>query len=116
MFLLLQISHLWVRVVALVTLGFAWSLAGAELSDGAKVEFFNNEIYPILKDNCYKCHGARERIKGEFRLTDRDGMLRGGESGAAINRDMPEDSLLLAMLTWKDENHEMPPEGKLPEG
>ena len=116
MFVLLQISHLWVRVVALATLGFAWSLAGAELSDGAKVEFFNNEIYPILKDNCFKCHGARERIKGEFRLTDRDGMLRGGESGATINRDMPEDSLLLTMLTWKDENHEMPPEGKLPEG
>ena len=85
------------------------------MSDAAKVEYFDNKIYPILKDNCFKCHGGRERIKGEFLLTNRDGVLRGGESGAAINLNKPEDSLFLTMLSWKDENHEMPPDEKLPD-
>ena len=89
--------------------------SGAELSDAAKVEYFDNKIYPILKENCFKCHGGRERIKGEFRLTNRDGVLRGGESGAAINLNKPEESLFLTMLSWKDENHEMPPDEKLPD-
>ena len=85
----------------------------AELSDAAKIEFFDKKINPILKQECFKCHGAREKLKGELRLTSRAGILRGGESGAAINLNKPEDSLLLTMLSWKDENHEMPPDEKL---
>ena len=84
-----------------------------ELSDAAKVGFFDKKIYPILKENCFKCHGARERIKGKLRLTSREGLLKGGESGAAIRLAKPEESLLLEMISWKDEDHEMPPEEKL---
>ncbi|MEC7811325.1 MAG: PSD1 and planctomycete cytochrome C domain-containing protein, partial [Verrucomicrobiota bacterium] len=42
-------------------------------------------------------------------------LLKGGESGAAINLAKPEESLLLAMISWKDEDHEMPPKKKLPD-
>ena len=89
--------------------------SAAELSDAAKVEFFDNKIYPVLKANCFKCHGAKQKLKGEFRVTNRASLLKGGESGAAINLAKPEESLLLAMISWKDEDHEMPPKKKLPD-
>ena len=85
----------------------------AELSDAAKVEFFDSKIYPILKAECFKCHGARENLKGNLRLTSREALLKGGESGTAIHLVKPEQSLLLAMVSWKDEDHEMPPKKKL---
>ena len=85
----------------------------AELSDAAKVEFFDNKISPILKESCFKCHGAKEKLKGKFRVTSRAGLLKGGESGSAIHLAKPEESLLLTMISWKDEDHEMPPKKKL---
>ena len=87
--------------------------SAAELSDAAKVEFFDNKILPILKAQCFKCHGAREKLKGNLRLTSREGLLKGGKSGTAIHLAKPEQSLLLAMISWKDEDHEMPPKKKL---
>ncbi len=90
------------------------SVAAQELSDAAKVEFFSQKIFPILKENCFKCHGEKEKLKGEFRITSRAGLLKGGDIGPAINLKAPEQSLLLAMLSYKDEDHEMPPKAKLP--
>ncbi|HIL24525.1 MAG TPA: hypothetical protein EYG19_03905, partial [Verrucomicrobia bacterium] len=82
-------------------------LAAQEISDAAKVEFFSQKIFPILKENCFKCHGAKTKLKGGFRITSRAGILKGGEIGPAINLNAPEKSLLLAMLSYKDEDHEM---------
>ena len=89
--------------------------SAAELSGAAKVEFFDNKIYPILKAQCFKCHGAKEKLKGKLRITNRAGLLKGGESGTAIHLAKPEESLLLEMISWKDEDHEMPPKKKLPD-
>ena len=77
----------------------------AELSDAAKIEFFDSKIHPVLKAQCFKCHGAKEKLKGGFRITSRAGLLKGGESGAAIHLAKPEESLLLAMISWKNEDH-----------
>ena len=101
--------------LALATFGFAGTVFGAELSDAAKIEFFDSKVFPVLKENCFKCHGAREKLKGNLRLTNRAGLLKGGESGAAIHLLKPEKSLMLAMISWKDEDHEMPPKEKLPD-
>ena len=101
--------------VALATFGFVGTVFGAELSDAAKIEFFDSKVFPVLKENCFKCHGAREKLKGNLRLTNRAGLLKGGESGAAIHLLKPEKSLMLAMISWKDEDHEMPPKEKLPD-
>ena len=100
-------------VIALGCLVMGLVGSAAELSDAAKVEFFDNKIYPVLKANCFKCHGAKQELKGEFRVTNRASLLKGGGSGAAINLVKPEESLLLAMISWKDEDHEMPPKKKL---
>ncbi len=99
----------------LAGLAFTFEGQAAELSGAAKAEFFDKKVYPILKENCFKCHGARERLKGKLRLTSREGLLKGGESGVAVRLAKPEQSLLLSMISWKDEDHEMPPKEKLPE-
>jgi len=84
-----------------------------ELSDAAKVTFFDKKVYSILKENCFKCHGSEEKLKGHFRITSRAGILKGGEIGPAVNLKEPDKSLLLAMISYKDIDHEMPPKAKL---
>lgn len=41
-------------------------------------------------------------------------MLAGGDRGAVINSERPESSLLLDMVSYRDEHTMMPPSGKLP--
>jgi hypothetical protein len=103
----------WTRFLV-STLALPMALSAQEISDAAKVEFFSQKIFPILKENCFKCHGAKEKLKGDFRITSRAGLLKGGDIGPAINLKAPEKSLLLTMLSYKDEDHEMPPKAKLP--
>ncbi|MFT5127183.1 MAG: hypothetical protein ACI8W8_000784 [Rhodothermales bacterium] len=79
------------------------------LSDDA---FFENEVHPILETHCFKCHGGEE-VKVGFRLSNREDLLKGGELGAAIDLDAPEKSYLLEMISYKDQDHQMPPRGKL---
>ncbi len=75
--------------------------------------FFREQVYPILKANCIKCHGG-EKTKGGLEMTSQVALLKGGETGAAIDPNAPEKSLLLEMISYKDKDHEMPPAGKRP--
>ncbi len=77
------------------------------------VEFFEKEVQPLLKQHCVKCHGGEERIQGGLRLTSRGGLLRGGDSGPAVDLEAHDASILLEAINY--ESYEMPPEGKLPE-
>ncbi|MDG1832374.1 MAG: DUF1549 domain-containing protein, partial [Verrucomicrobiota bacterium] len=104
----------WSRLLMSV-LAMPMVLSAQELSDAAKVEFFDQKVYAILKDNCFKCHGEEKKLKGQFRLTSREGLLAGGEIGPAINLKEPQKSLLLDMLSYRDGDHEMPPKAKLPQ-
>ena len=88
-------------------------LHGEEKLSAESLSFWKDEVKPLLEQNCWKCHGAKERIKGDLRLTTRDGVIKGGEIGSSVDFDKPEASLLLEMVSYKDEDHEMPPIGKL---
>ena len=84
--------------------------------DGARQEsgreaFFRSQVQPILKARCLKCHGGEAKIKGNFRLDSREGMLRGGDLGPAVSLDRPDESLLIQAIRY--EGLEMPPSGKL---
>ncbi len=81
---------------------------------GDELAFFNDSVLPILQENCVRCHGA-EKVKGGLRLTSREAILSGGDSGAAVDLRDPEASLLLDMISYRDADHEMPPKQKLPE-
>jgi mono/diheme cytochrome c family protein len=80
-------------------------------ADADGVEYFEKEVLPIFKANCYSCHGGKQ-VKGEFRLSDRASLLKGGESGdPAFDKKSPIDSVLLAAVRY--DGLEMPPKGKL---
>ena len=62
------------------------------------VAFYEKEVAPLLKAHCLNCHGGEAKIKGGLRLTDRADILKGGDSGPAVNLEKPDDSLLLKAI------------------
>ncbi len=85
---------------------------GQAAKDAEGVAFFEKEVLPILRANCFECHGGGEKVQGQFRLTSREGLLKGGELGPAVSLDKPEESQLLEAINYR--GLEMPPKGKLP--
>jgi cytochrome c553 len=59
---------------------------------------FEKDIRPILKANCFDCHGETEKPKGGLDLRLRRFMVAGGESGPAIVPGKPKESHLLLLL------------------
>ncbi len=70
---------------------------------------FEKDIEPLLKTHCQKCHGEMKR-EGGLDLRRKFTLVKGGESGSAIDRQHPEKSLILELL----EEGLMPPEGEKP--
>ncbi|RMF38729.1 MAG: DUF1549 domain-containing protein [Planctomycetota bacterium] len=89
-----------------------WHLPLARGSDQASIRLFEQEIRPMLLSECIRCHGPR-KAEGDLRLDSRDAMLRGGDSGPAIDIERPAESLILQALRY--EGPEMPPDGPLPQ-
>jgi len=78
-----------------------------------QLEFFEAKIRPVLVKHCYECHSSKLAApRGGLRLDDRDGVLKGGDSGPIIVAGDLKKSSLLAALRY--EEAEMPPKGKLP--
>ncbi len=75
--------------------------------------FFETQVQPILQAHCLACHGGEKKIRGGLRLTSRNAILEGGDSGPAVSPDRPEESLLLRAVNHQD--LKMPPKGKLPQ-
>ncbi len=79
-----------------------------------QLEFFEKRIRPVLVEKCHRCHSAgAEKLKGGLYLDSRDGVLLGGELGAAVDPDHPGQSLLLESLHYGNPDLQMPPKGKL---
>ncbi len=88
---------------------------GVRAADTAGIEFFESKIRPVLAENCYSCHSAEaKKLKANFRLDTREGLLKGGESempGVAPGK--VEESHLIQAVRWDDESLRMPPKKKL---
>jgi mono/diheme cytochrome c family protein len=67
------------------------------------LDIFKKHVRPVLVQQCLKCHGA-DVIEGELDITDRDRLLKGGNSGPAFVSGDAKKSLLLKMV-----NHEKKP-------
>lgn len=78
----------------------------------SQMEFFENQIRPLLAERCYSCHGD-EKQKGGLRLDSLQSMLHGGDSGAAVVAGKPEDSLMIESIRYQNEDIQMPPKEKL---
>lgn len=87
------------------------------VAEEAAVGRFRAEVEPILRDHCLECHShAGGKMKGGLTLDARSGWEQGGDGGPAVLPGKPEESLLMRMVRWEDEDHQMPPDGKLSEG
>jgi ankyrin repeat protein len=87
--------------------------AGASLADSpaanASSVSFNRDIKPLLERSCVKCHGG-EKPRGKFTMDSRDTLLKGGQSGdPAIVPGRSAESLMIAYVSDKVEDLEMPP-------
>ncbi len=75
-----------------------------------QTSFFTNEVVPLLKANCLKCHSGDEPKAG-LNLTSRAGILQGGESGSAVDLEDHAASYLIAAINY--DGWEMPPTGQM---
>jgi hypothetical protein len=100
-------------VLVVAVLAAVEPLTAADNSKG--VDFFEKHIRPVLVANCYQCHSASSKeIEGGLRLDTREGLRKGGDSGAVIVPGKPDESLLIRALQHED-GMEMPPKQKLPD-
>src|SRR5690349_18421522 len=72
---------------------------------------FEQRVRPLLAQHCWKCHGPEKQEAG-LRLDSRAALEAGGDSGAVVRRDAPEESLLVRAIAH-DGDIKMPPDGKL---
>jgi len=87
----------------------AAAAGAAQAADGD--DQFERQVRPLLIERCHKCHSAKES-KGGLRLDSRAAVLKGGESGAAIVVNKPDESLLIQAVRHQS-GLQMPPDGKL---
>src|SRR6478609_2781110 len=63
----------------------------------------------VFEVRCLECH-TPEKAKGDLVFTTREGMLKGGEGGAALKPGSPDDSELLKRVRLPaDHEDRMPP-------
>ena len=79
----------------------------------ANTDFFRQQVEPIFREHCYKCHShSADKIKGGLLLDSRSAALAGGDSGAVLVPGHPEKSLLIEAIGYANEELQMPPKGK----
>ena len=103
------------RVTTIVAAAVATMLLAApsRAADSAD-DHFEAVIRPLLIERCHACH-AGDEAKGGLRLDSRAGLVRGGDSGPAIDPGQPPlESLLIRAVNHTD-GLEMPPDGRLPQ-
>ncbi|MDB5386603.1 MAG: Protein of unknown function (DUF1553)/Protein of unknown function (DUF1549)/Planctomycete [Planctomycetaceae bacterium] len=79
--------------------------------DAADLKFFRDEIEPVLKESCHRCHGEKKQ-ESNLRLDSREALLKGGKNGPTIVPGKPDESLLLKVLEYTGDI-QMPPDEKL---
>ena len=85
---------------ALTGVGLTLLLVAPLAAAGDGIEFFEKQIRPVLAARCYACHSARSKpVQGGLYLDSKEGMLRGGKSGApAVVPGKPEESLIVQAM------------------
>lgn len=98
-------------VLALITLSARPIPAVAQEDSQALNDLFERRVRPVLVNRCAGCHGSR-RQEGGLRLDSRAALLRGGDSGPALQPGKPDESLMIQAVRHQS-GLEMPPDGRL---
>jgi hypothetical protein len=101
-------KHIWLILAALALPG------SASADDAEEAKHFRDKILPVLTKHCFECHAKdAEEIKGGLRLDTRAALRAGGDSGEIIKPGEPDESLLIKVLRYEENDRQMPPRGKL---
>ena len=103
-----------VLAVMELTLGASGPYATADDAFSAEsIEFFEKKVRPLLSARCFECHrDGEKKIQGGLRLDSRQGILTGGDTGAAAIPGKPAESLIIDAINYGV--YQMPPKSKLP--
>jgi len=96
------------RLKCVFLFAVAAATQAAAADDGLAV--YAERVRPLFAEQCFACHGGLKQ-EGGLRLDTVGLMLEGGESGAAIAKENPDESLLLERVSDPDPASRMPPEG-----
>ncbi len=78
-----------------------------------QLDGLNLGVRAIFAHDCYKCHSENKK-KGELVLENKEGVFKGGESGAIIVAGKPEESELFRRISLSpDDDDVMPKKGKV---
>src|SRR5438105_2079019 len=107
----------WLALVGCVAVQVRAAEPAVSETDAAKptaagLEFFEKSVRPLLVKRCYECHAADE-VNGGLSLDTREGVLKGGDSGAAIRPGDPNSSRLIEAVRYKNPDLQMPPKNQL---
>ena len=83
--------------------------------EGGGAPDYVKDVQPILKANCYRCHGGMNH-RGGLNFETRAGMLKGGHDGSVLIPGDPAKSLLVRLIRHEgpaDDPMPMPPKSKL---
>ncbi|VTS05859.1 DUF1553 domain-containing protein [Tuwongella immobilis] len=83
---------------------------GANAGAAEPVVDFARDIAPIFQARCLSCHGDAKQ-RGGLRLDRAADLLRGGDSGAAVEPKSAAKSLLMQRVRSQDADDRMPPSG-----
>lgn len=79
--------------------------------NGEAADFFEKQVRPLLLAKCQMCHSAKAKTSG-LDLSSAEGFQAGGATGPLVNKENPEASLLLKVISYEG-SLKMPPMGKL---
>jgi cytochrome c553 len=104
--------------VVLVLAGLAPAKDEIDKDHAAKMarglDVFKKHVRPVLAEKCLRCHGGKSTEAG-FDLSDRDRLLKGGESGPAVLPGKGTDSLLYKLVARQKEPFMPRRDKKLPD-
>lgn len=110
------VSNRVLQIARATLLGSLLAVAHAQTAED--VEFFRQKVKPILAENCFSCHGGSDgkggyKVKSGLQLISRKGLLLGGQHGSAFDEKEPLKSLLLEVISYTNDDLQMPPKNQL---
>ncbi len=107
-------NRVTLTLLLIVGIGLPGNVVQGEEPTPEQIQFFETHVRPVFVEHCYECHSVQaKKLQAELHVDSRAALFRGGESGASLNLDDPDSSLILESIRY--ESYEMPPRGKLPE-
>ena len=86
---------------------FTFLILGACVIAGEDVITYEDQIKPILHQNCFACHGD-DKQKAGLNLQSYDALLKGGTTGPAVVAGRSSQSLIYKAITDPDDEARMP--------